>query len=119
MPMLLTSAWKGLLGENAFDLPKMEEGFLSDGIGICDPTGSRAFGRCARSRESIRDAKSANDGGGEGRAVLDRNEGHTEAIVLFSRRVGSNRSASHLCATADWSREDGKRVFPTKVGFGQ
>ena len=70
-------------------------------------------------RSRIRDAKSANDGGGEGRAVLDRNEDHTEAIVLSSRRVGSNRSASHLCATADWSREDGKRVFPTKVGFGQ
>ena len=48
MPMLLTSAWKGLLGENAFDLPKMEEGFLSDGIGICDPTGFGTFGRCAR-----------------------------------------------------------------------
>ncbi len=29
-------------------LPKMEEGFLSDGIGICDPTGFGTFGRCAR-----------------------------------------------------------------------
>ncbi len=47
-PDVLITARKGLLDENSFYFAQNGRGIPFNGIGICGPTGSGTFGRCAR-----------------------------------------------------------------------